>query len=759
MSKSEWIAHGTSHPEAWVNLILFPYAGGSPSMFAPWKALFPDWVQLMPVLYPGRELRRDDPMPKDVVTMAHEFVDQNLALFERPYALFGHCTGVVMAYEVARYVHERFGRMPACFIASGSESPRYAAGQLLGALDVDDDELVARMMEYGLVGPDFAANQNFLAYYLPIYRRDLKLMAGYQVEEPWILDCPVHLMQGDADPVLHPEGVSDWDAFCALPPQRHVFPGPHFYLNSCRETMASELTSYLGAALAPTKEPVRYLRNQDGSDEYPVLYPQDAFLDFSVLSNFNMAVSACMRIRGKLDLDRFRAAVQYLYDANDVLRARMFRREDGSYVQKFLETYQSMLAEEPAQGTTSEERLAWAIEQARKMISAPWPELDNLLFRVRLFRIDEDDRFLVIVAEHCAFDGASMSLVLNQLFAYYNDPATAPRSRHSFREHTLWHAAFLQSEEGREQRAGWEAANGAAGVMPIPGPDGSELDASNEGILTQSQVRAKIDETARTLHTSAAMLELAALYLAVARECGTVDPTITFTFANRCQPERVDVAGPFVGMLTQVCHLDEGQTMRAFVAQCLHDSSRTMRYADVCNRMYNVVVTFHNFDMSIVPAQGLAIEPYMPLWSHRYKLPVWNFWIKPDSYLIEVEFDPDLVSASCIKRILDYSREALELFATGPEGDAYEFAMGTSQPQKAATRTVIEQAFGRELGMRKLDGDSSFFDLGGNSLKAASLVEHLREDQGIDLLISDIYEHETVEDLAAYIAAREGGIH
>lgn len=71
--KNKWFAHQTENRNALVNLVCFVFAGGSPSFFAPWKQLMPDWINLIPVLYPMREKRLKEPMPEDIETFVNDF--------------------------------------------------------------------------------------------------------------------------------------------------------------------------------------------------------------------------------------------------------------------------------------------------------------------------------------------------------------------------------------------------------------------------------------------------------------------------------------------------------------------------------------------------------------------------------------------------------------------------------------------------------------------------------------------------------------
>lgn len=249
-NKNKWIAHGTSKENASVNLILFTYAGGSPSLFAPWKKLFSDDVNLCPVLYPARELRKDEPLPDTLKEMVYQFVDDNLELFNKDFVLFGHCTGILVAYETALYVREKLNKEPLCFIASGTESPKYSMTQSIilgdnGDCIISDEDLVQKMIEFELVAPSFADNKNFIQYYIPTYRNDLIMMSKYKYQETDKFNCPIYVMYGSNDKTIRDFAIHDWDNFTTNKVSYHEFNGGHFYLTDIKEIMAEQLTNYI----------------------------------------------------------------------------------------------------------------------------------------------------------------------------------------------------------------------------------------------------------------------------------------------------------------------------------------------------------------------------------------------------------------------------------------------------------------------------------------------------------------------------------
>jgi surfactin synthase thioesterase subunit len=229
--ENKWIAHDIQGEGNQVNFICFPYAGGSPSVFAPWKTEMPKGVNFFPVLYPGRELRKNDLMPDSIDAFVEAFVDQTMELYENDFILFGHCTGTLIAYKVLLEIRRRLGKEPLCLVASGSESLKYTMTREreLGKTILDDQELIKQMRHYDLVDAETAKSPLFKKYYLPIYQMDLKMLSSYDYKENPPLECPIHVLYGDEDPTLRNEAIKDWTCFSNGQVTFQTFSGTHFY--------------------------------------------------------------------------------------------------------------------------------------------------------------------------------------------------------------------------------------------------------------------------------------------------------------------------------------------------------------------------------------------------------------------------------------------------------------------------------------------------------------------------------------------------
>lgn len=103
-------------------LLCFPYAGASINMFSMWKEYI-DKVIVCPVKLPFRDARRKEKLPESVQKLAEVFVKENIDIMRKRYSIFGHCTGAILGYEIARQTYEKTGNEPTVIIASSSQEP------------------------------------------------------------------------------------------------------------------------------------------------------------------------------------------------------------------------------------------------------------------------------------------------------------------------------------------------------------------------------------------------------------------------------------------------------------------------------------------------------------------------------------------------------------------------------------------------------------------------------------------------------------
>src|SRR4051794_29442466 len=95
------------HPQACTRLFCFHHAGGGASAYLSWQARMSTRIEVCPVQTPGRENRFSESPLTDLASLADSITMALVPYLDKPYALFGHSLGALVAFEVARRVRRR----------------------------------------------------------------------------------------------------------------------------------------------------------------------------------------------------------------------------------------------------------------------------------------------------------------------------------------------------------------------------------------------------------------------------------------------------------------------------------------------------------------------------------------------------------------------------------------------------------------------------------------------------------------------------
>ncbi|MCK0438394.1 amino acid adenylation domain-containing protein [Gordonia alkaliphila] len=136
-------------------------------------------------------------------------------------------------------------------------------------------------------------------------------------------------------------------------------------------------------------------------------------------------------------------------------------------------------------------------------------------------------------------------------------------------------------------------------------------------------------------------------------------------------------------------------------------------------------------------------------------------------YVSPASVDLDAVKAHVAASLPEYMRpsvwmllEDVELNSAGkldrralPEPDLSSTAVEYVAPEGEAEE-ALAAVFADVLGVERVGVTESFFNIGGNSLSAMRVVARAGDALGVDLSIRDLFDHQTVRELAAAAADR-----
>lgn len=227
-------------PRARARLFCFAHAGGSGEVFRRWWRLVPDELDVLGVEYPGRGVRAAEaPLAGigRIVDDAERLVSGHL---DRPYALFGHSMGSLVAFELCHRLLESGKPPPAVLIVSGRASPR-APRNSEPASQLPDEELTALLHRIAGTDPDIMNTPELARLVRAALRADFRACETYLPSSGTKLPVPMAAYGGLADPGVGRDELRAWSEETSLDCGIRMFPGDHFFIRSAADLVAGSV--------------------------------------------------------------------------------------------------------------------------------------------------------------------------------------------------------------------------------------------------------------------------------------------------------------------------------------------------------------------------------------------------------------------------------------------------------------------------------------------------------------------------------------
>lgn len=240
-----WIRSAEPNPKAKLRLFCLPYAGGGASVFRSWGRALPDWLEVCAIQLPGREDRIGEPAFRQVDRLLPVLLDRLRPHLDRPFALFGHSMGAVVAYEVVRAL-EAEGRVPVHLIVSGQRAPHLPLRRPT-SYHLSEPDFQERLRVLNGTPAPVLKEPELMKMVLPLLRCDFELSETYRRERAEPLGCPITALGGREDGEVDPAGVEAWRETTRGPVATRMFPGDHFFLHSQREALLETVAATLRA--------------------------------------------------------------------------------------------------------------------------------------------------------------------------------------------------------------------------------------------------------------------------------------------------------------------------------------------------------------------------------------------------------------------------------------------------------------------------------------------------------------------------------
>lgn len=212
-----------------INLICFPFAGGSAYSYASFQQFVPNNIKLITVEPPGRGKRIDQPLLPDIQSIANDVYDQVKPLLKEPYAFYGHSMGTIVAYLITKRIIKEGLPQPLHLFVSGRMGPS-AKDNEPHIHHLPQNEFREKLKEIGGSPDEFLDDDNLMSFFEPILRADFRSNELYEYEgitAPF--DIPVTVMIGKEEKINEYEAMA-WQQETTKPIEVYWFSGGHFFI-------------------------------------------------------------------------------------------------------------------------------------------------------------------------------------------------------------------------------------------------------------------------------------------------------------------------------------------------------------------------------------------------------------------------------------------------------------------------------------------------------------------------------------------------
>lgn len=241
-----WFTPADLPPHTRVRLLMLPHAGSGATAYSAWSRLLPVDVGAQTLTLPGRQRRRAEPLPVNWDALLDELCRVVLAIVEdeRPYAMFGHCIGAMLAYRLTVRMEAEGEQAPSLLGMSGW-APKGFFRVPAGYETLTVSEFGEMVKDLGAFPDELWTDPDMLDLILPPVLADFLVAAQYQDDEA-VVDCPIVSYSGQSDPlVVEPGAMTSWTERSRRYLGHNEYPGGHFYVSEHATAVASDFARRL----------------------------------------------------------------------------------------------------------------------------------------------------------------------------------------------------------------------------------------------------------------------------------------------------------------------------------------------------------------------------------------------------------------------------------------------------------------------------------------------------------------------------------
>ncbi|MBT3706382.1 MAG: thioesterase [Proteobacteria bacterium] len=231
MKFNQWITCPEPKPEADLRLFCLPFAGGGASIYRAWSHGLGPKYEVCPIQLPGRENRAGTSAVSDSKHLAEMIASQMSLYLDKPYLVYGHSMGGLLAYEALKQLENAGHALPKTAFIGAHRAP-HLPPRRSSMIGLSDHDFIQKISSFGGFEKEVLDSQELIQFILPTLRADFSVCDGYQYHPYQPLDCPLVVFSGTDDPEVPPSDMDEWGQHSIYPLQHISLPAGHFFLKT-----------------------------------------------------------------------------------------------------------------------------------------------------------------------------------------------------------------------------------------------------------------------------------------------------------------------------------------------------------------------------------------------------------------------------------------------------------------------------------------------------------------------------------------------
>jgi amino acid adenylation domain-containing protein len=393
------------------------------------------------------------------------------------------------------------------------------------------------------------------------------------------------------------------------------------------------------------------------------------------------------RLHGKVEARYMEASFLELIRRHESLRT-VLREDQGRGYQKVLSGKDWKMTKTSVDSIT--ESGATLQAYVADEINKPFDLSEDSMIRVNLIEISETEYVMLAVLHHVAFDGWSVSVLVEELKELYDSfcdkrPANLPALSLQFADYALWQRSHLEEQVMDQQLSFWKQQLEGVQLVDLPTDFPRPSVQSNRGAMYQLTLprdfTARLNAFCKQEEVTLYQAMLAAFNVLIYKYTGQQDVCIGSPIANRTQSELENLIGFFVNALAIRNQVNSSLSFSEFLKEVKRVTLEAYQHQDVPfekvveslgveRSMSNSPIFQILFTMQNTPDVSLKLKD-LELVSEDITTTISRFDIDlsitewEDELLLSVGYCSDLFKEDTIRQMMDHYARLMDTLMLG----------------------------------------------------------------------------------------------